>query len=149
MASTDEVDSYLIKMGLPYEQVGQGTWVVRPDSARHAQIGVQIDEPIVLFSIQMFKVEPQQAAPHEPGARENLYRTLLELNAELLHSCYALQGDQVVLSGAQQLENLDFNEFQAVVEDMSMALDNHYDKIAPWLDQGTRGTKAAGAEGST
>jgi hypothetical protein len=143
MASMDELDSYLIKMGLPYEQVGDGTWVVRPDSARHAQIGVQIDEPIVLFSIQMFKVEPALVR------REELYRTLLELNAELLHSCYALQGDQIVLSGAQQLENLDFNEFQAVVEDMSMALDNHYDKIAPWLDQGRVATKVIGAEGST
>src|SRR5690349_14950736 len=28
MASMDELDSYLIKMGLPYEQVGDGTWVV-------------------------------------------------------------------------------------------------------------------------
>ena len=143
MASTDEVDSYLIKMGLPYEQVGQGTWVVKPDSARQAQIGVQIDEPIVLFSIQMFKLDPALVR------REELYRTLLELNSQLLHSGYALQGDQIVLAGAQQLENLDFNEFQAVLEDMSMALDNHYEKIAPWLDQGNRGSKAVGAEGST
>ena len=123
MASTEEVDSYLIKMGLPYEQVGQGTWVVRPDSTRSAQIGVQIDEPIVLFSMNMFKVEPGF------GPREDLYRTLLELNAELLHSSYALEGDQIVLSGAQQLENLDFNEFQGVIDDFTMALGNHYETI--------------------
>jgi hypothetical protein len=91
----------------------------------------------------MFKVDPALVR------REELYRTLLELNAQLLHSGYALQGDQIVLAGAQQLENLDFNEFQAVLEDMSMALDNHYEKIAPWLDQGSRDVMAVGAEGST
>jgi hypothetical protein len=74
-----------------------------------------------------------------------LFRRLLELNSELLHSSYSLQGDQVVLSGAQQLENLDFNEFQAMVDDMCMALDNHYDKIAPMV---TTPDQAAGAEGS-
>ena len=129
MASTDELDSYLIKMGLPYEQVGDGTWVVRPDSARHAQIGVQIDEPIVLFSIQMFKVEPALVR------REELYRTLLELNAELLHSCYALQGDQIVLSGAQQLENLDFNEFEASFDSITLALASHLATLAPYRER--------------
>jgi hypothetical protein len=143
MASTDELDSYLIKMGLPYEQVGDGTWVVHPDSTRHAPIGVQIEEPIVLFSIPMFEL------PSDASDRERLFRTLLELNAELLHSSYALQGDRVILSGAQQLENLDFNEFQAMVDDMCIALDNHLEKIAPWMHHGQNQRPAVTAEGST
>jgi hypothetical protein len=145
MASNDELDSYLIKMGLPYEQVGEGTWVINPDSSmRRAPIGVTIEEPIVLFSIPMFELGT------EVPERERLFRTLLELNSELLHSSYALQGDQVVLSGAQQLENLDFNEFQAMVDDMCIALDNHLERIAPWIGQRDGVDKtAAHAEGST
>ena len=145
MASTDELDSYLIKMGLPYEQVGEGTWVINPDSAsRRAPIGVTIEEPIVLFSIPMFELGT------DVPERERLFRTLLELNAELLHSSYALQGDQVVLSGAQQLENLDFNEFQAMVDDMCIALDNHLERIAPWIGGRNGADKtAAHAGGST
>lgn len=145
MASTDELDSYLIKMGLPYEQVGEGTWVINPDSAsQRAPIGVTIEEPIVLFSIPMFELGT------EVPERERLFRTLLELNSELLHSSYALQGDQVVLSGAFQLENLDFNEFQAMVDDMCIALDNHLERIAPWIGERNGAVKpAVHAEGST
>ncbi len=142
MASTDELDSYFIKMGLPYEQVGDGTWVVHPDSTIHVPIGVQIEDPIVLFSIAMFELPP------DATDRERLFRTLLELNGELLHSSYALQGDRVILSGAQQLENLDFNEFQAMVDDMCIALDNHMEKIAPWMHHGDQ-RPAIAAEGST
>lgn len=140
MSSADEVDSYLINSGLPYEQVGDGTWVLRPESAHDAPIGVKIEDPIVLFSIQMFELGP------EIKDHEELFRLLLELNSELLHASYSLQGNQVVLSGAQQLQNLDFNEFQAMVDDMCMALDNHYDKLAPRVALPPR--QAAGAEGS-
>ncbi len=143
MASTDELDSYLIKMGLPYEQVGEGTWVINPDGAGRSPTVIQIEEPIVLFSIRMFELAP------ELRDRERLFRTLLELNAELLHSSYSLEGDHVVLSGAQQLENLDFNEFQAMVDDMSIAMANHLERIAPWIGRDGAQQAAANAEGST
>jgi hypothetical protein len=113
---------------------------LRPDSAHRTQIAVKIEEPIVLFSIQMFTLGP------EIEQQESLFRVLLEFNSELLHVSYSLQDNQVVLSGAQQLENLDFNEFQAMVDDMCMALDKHYDKIAPRVAQPD--DRAAGAEGS-
>lgn len=139
MSSVDVIDSYLIQTGLPYESVGGDTWLVQTESTHSTQIAVAIDEPIVLFSIQMFDFEP------DLEGREELFRTLLELNKELLHSAYSLDGDKVVLSGAQQAENLDFNEFQAMLEDMSMALDRHWDKLARW---GLQGNKDAAAEGS-
>lgn len=126
MTSSDDVDSYLIRSGLPYDQISEGTWVLHPESAHRAPIGVKIEDPIVLFSIQLFELE---AAVDEKA----LFQLLLELNGELLHASYSLQGSQVVLSGALQLENLDFNELQAIVDDMCMALDNQYDKLAPMV----------------
>jgi len=125
MSSADKVDSFLIKSGLPYEQIADGTWVLHPESAHSASLGVKIEDPIVLFSIQLFELRD--------GNHAHVFRTLLELNSELLHASYSLQGSQLVLSGAHQLENLDFNEFQAMVDDMCMALDNHYAKIAPMV----------------
>ncbi|MCX4246678.1 type III secretion system chaperone family protein [Paraliomyxa miuraensis] len=145
MSSVDELDSHLIQTGLPYEQIGHNTWVIHPDSAHAAQIAVSADVPIVLFSVPVLEITDQLRDDVK------LFRCLLELNAELLHSSYSLQGDKVVLSGAQQIENLDFNEFQAMIDDMCMALDRHWDKLAPW---GLRGkSKSAdadsNAEGST
>lgn len=132
MTSAEDVESFLIHSGLPYELIAEGTWVLHPESAHNAQIGIKLSDPIVLFSLQMFELSP------DITQREALFRLLLELNSELLHASYALQGGQVVLAGAQQLENLDFNEFQAMVDDMCMALDNHFNRIAPMVAPGLK-----------
>ena len=138
MSSVDDLDSHLIQTGLPFEQIGHNTWVIHPEGAHAPQIAVSADLPIVLFSVPVLELADEQRKDVE------LFRTLLELNAELLHSSYSLQGNRIVLSGAQQLENLDFNEFQAMIDDMCMALDNHWDKLAPWGLQGK--PKAASTE---
>lgn len=133
MNSVDDLDSHLIQTGLPFEQIGHNTWVIQPEGRHAPQIAVSADLPIVLFSVPVLELTPE--------LRDDvaLFRCLLELNAELLHSSYSLQGNKIVLSGAQQLENLDFNEFQAMIDDMCMALDNHWDKLAPWGLQGKTG----------
>ncbi len=144
MSSADKLDSFLINSGLPYEQIADGTWVLHTESARSANIGVKIEDPIVLFSIQLFEL----GGSEHGGDHAAVFRMLLELNSELLHASYSLQGSQLVLSGAQQLENLDFNEFQAMVDDMCMALDNHYAKIAPMVasNQSTSTADHSGTE---
>lgn len=141
MSSLDDLDSHFTRAGLTYEQIGHNTWVITPESAHPAQIAVSADDPIVLFSLEVFTLGGQEVD------HEGLFRRLLELNAALLHSSYSLQDARVVLSGAQQLENLDFNEFQAMIDDMCMALDNHWDELAKW---GTPASKAKNetAEGS-
>lgn len=126
MNSVDDLDSHLIQTGLPFEQIGHNTWVIQPEGGHAQQIAVSADLPIVLFSVPVLELTDALRNDVE------LFRCLLELNAELLHSSYSLQGDKIVLSGAQQLENLDFNEFQAMIDDMCMALDKHWDKLAPW-----------------
>lgn len=126
MSYADTLESYMLRMELPHEQMSDDTWVLAPDSLRHARIIVHTDEPIVLYSTPLFGVT--EATPE----REALFRKLLEFNDSLLHCAYALDNDQVVLSGAQQLEDLDYNEFQAMIEDMVMAIDSHLDQLAPW-----------------
>lgn len=126
MNSVDDLDSHLIQTGLPFEQIGHNTWVIQTEGLHAPQIAVSADLPIVLFSVPVLELTEEQRGDVE------LFRGLLELNAELLHSSYSLQGDKVVLSGAQQLENLDFNEFQAMIDDMCMALDKHRDRLERW-----------------
>jgi hypothetical protein len=126
MSYADTLESYMLRMELPHEQVSDDTWVLAPDSLRHARIIVRIDEPIVLYSTPLFGVT--ELTPD----REELYRKLLEFNDNLLHCAYALDNEQIVLSGAQQVDDLDFNEFQAMVEDMAMALDSHLDQLTKW-----------------
>ncbi|MCA9662480.1 MAG: CesT family type III secretion system chaperone [Myxococcales bacterium] len=125
--NADKLESYMLRMEVPNEPLGDGTWVLLPQSLRHNRILVKISDPIVLFTTPIFRVT--DATPN----REKLFRRLLELNEDLLHCAYGLEGDQIVLSGSQPLENLDYNEFQAIVDDISMSLDRHLDELSHWL----------------
>jgi hypothetical protein len=125
--NADKLESYMLRMEVPNEPLGDGTWVLTPQSQRHNQILVKVSDPIVLFTTPIFRLTETTTN------REQLFRRLLELNEDLLHCSYGLERDQIVLSGSQPLENLDYNEFQAIVDDISMSLDRHLEELSAWL----------------
>ncbi|NVB38168.1 CesT family type III secretion system chaperone [Pseudenhygromyxa sp. WMMC2535] len=124
--SADTVESMLFRSGVAFDQVDPTTWLLQLDNEHRSRVVVKVDDPIVLFSM------PLGALDSEFDEREALYRTLLELNADFMHNAYAIEGEQLVLSGALQTENLDANEFQAIIDDLTMTLDNHLDKLSAW-----------------
>lgn len=124
--NAEKLESYMLRMEVPNEPIGDGTWALTPQSLRNNRILVKISDPIVLFTTPIFRVT--EATPNKEG----LFRRLLELNEELLHCAYGLESEQIVLSGSHQLENLDFNEFQALLDDMSMGLDRHLNELVFW-----------------
>lgn len=126
MTTAETVESYLLRCGVTHDQVNDDTWVIQLEDQRTSQIVARIEDPIILFSTRLFEVD------EKTKDREKLFQTLLELNSELMHSAYGLEEQRVVLSGAQELENLDLNEFQAVIDDMTIALDNHLKQLSAW-----------------
>jgi hypothetical protein len=122
MASKADIEAYLIRTGVVYEEIEDGMWVIGGQEAHSADVVVRVDEPIVVFRMNVMKVPNQKA--------EEFLRKLLELNAtQMLHAFFGLEDDVVVLGGAQQLENLDFNEFQAMLDDLYMAVGNHFKSL--------------------
>jgi hypothetical protein len=134
--SAENVESMLFRSGAPFDQLDPTTWVLRIENRHRSRVIVKVAEPIVLFSV------PLGTLDDSIGNREALYRTLLEFNADFMHNAYAIEGERVVLSGALQTENLDANEFQAIIDDLTMTLDQHLDKLADWK-LGTRPTAEA------
>ena len=66
---------------------------------------------------------------------EALLRELLELTArDLVHGAYGLEGDKVVLTDTLELENLDFNEFEASFDSITLALAQHLGALAPYRE---------------
>jgi hypothetical protein len=124
--SADNVESLLFRSGVPFDQVDPTTWVLQLDNNHRSRVVVKVEEPIVLFSLPFGRLD------RDVGDREQLYRTLLELNADFMHNAYAIEGERLVLSGALQTENLDANEFQAIIDDLTMTLDNHLEKLSNW-----------------
>ncbi len=132
MNYVDRLESYMLRMDLTYEQLQgtENTWVIDPGNPQNSAIVLRLEDPIVLFSAPVFECGEQ--TPN----REELFQLLLALNEELLHASYSLRGNQIVLSGAYQVENLDFGEFQAMIDDMSLSLDTHLGKLDPWRQAG-------------
>ena len=125
MKSAEDVESYLLRLGAPYETVKPGIWLLQADG--QGRLAVSIAGPVVAFRLKVMDL-PQKR-------REELYRSLLELNTtEMVHGAYGIEGEAVVIVHALELENLDFNEFQAVVDDMSMAIAKHHDNLARYLE---------------
>ena len=130
MKSVEDIESYLMRMGLAYEKMQPGIWVLKTDGTPldGTPLVVSIAGPVVAFRLKVMDVPP-------PGpAREELFRKLLSLNTtDMIHGAYGLEGDAVVVVHALELENLDLNEFQAVVDDMSMAVAKHQGQLTRHL----------------
>ena len=120
MKSAEDIESYLLRVGIGYETIKPGIWLVKLDGA---SLVVSIAGPVVAFRLKVMDLPA--------SGREELYRTLLVLNTtEMVHGAFGLEGDTVVVIHALELENLDLNEFQAVVDDMSLAVGKHHDNLA-------------------
>jgi len=74
--------------------------------------------------------------PASDDRKTGLFRQLLELNAkDLVHGSYGLEGDQVVLTDALELADLDFSEFEASYDSMTLALASHLSALAPYRER--------------
>jgi hypothetical protein len=136
MKTAEDIESYLMKIGLPYEQVKPGIWLLKLEGCDNFVISMA--GPVVAFRV---KVMDQPKAD-----REALYSALLTLNTnEMVHGAFGLEGDAVVIVHALALENLDMNEFQAVIDDVSMAIAKHYPLLSRWNVRGRAAAAAAAA----
>ena len=123
MKSAEDVESYLMRMGVAYETVKPGIWLLQIGGPR---LAVSIAGQVVVFRLKMMELPPT--------GREELFRALLTLNTnEMVHGAFGLEGDAVVIVHALDLENLDLSEFQAVIDDMSMAAAKHQPNLARFL----------------
>lgn len=122
MATKEDIESYLIRTGVEYEEIEEGMWVVRGEESHVADVVIRAEEPIVVFRMKVMELPK--------GEMESFLRHLLTLNAaEMLHAAFGLENEWVVVGGAQQLENLDYNEFQAMLDDIYMAITTHFGAI--------------------
>jgi hypothetical protein len=123
MRARDDIESYLARAEVPYEEVGEdGMWLVH-DSSLGENIAIKAAGPLLLFRVKVLELR-------EVRDKAALYEELLNLNAsDLVHGAYGISEDAVVLTCTLQMENLDYNELQSVLDDFSIGLANHYGKL--------------------
>lgn len=123
MRTREDIESYLVRAEVPFEVVGDdGMWLVR-DASLGENIAIKAAGPLLLFRVKVLELR-------EVADKSALYEELLALNAtDLVHGSYGISEDAIVLTCTLEIENLDYNELQAVLDDFSLALANHYEKL--------------------
>ena len=125
MNAKEKLEGYFIKLGLTYQQIAEGTWVVTDDDAGVHQVVVVVDDPIVVVRVTVM------ALPNKN--REAFFETVLRMNAsDLVHIAYAVEGEHLILSNSFLLETLDLEEIQAAVDEFGLALIQHYSILSKY-----------------
>lgn len=129
---TDIIEGYLVRSGIPYDAIGEGMWVVHDEIDQVDNIVVTLSHPVVMFRVKLMDL------PQREADRSAVCRKLLELNASsMVAGAYALEGDAVVAVETLQSENLDFNEFQAAIDGLTLAITEHYESLREYHHQGS------------
>jgi len=122
MVSREDLESFLIRMGLEYEEVDEGMYLTRGQDG--PPVVVHHADALLLIRIKVMDM------PEESDRSLDMYRTLLELNAnEIVHGAYGIEDGDLILSDTLELETLDFHELQASMESISLAAATHMERI--------------------
>lgn len=131
MVTKDDAQAFLDRLetaGASVEELGDGLWKVRSSEA--AEVVVSYAPPVLLLRLRVMGL------PADAARRAELFRRLLEYNAsELVHGSYGIEGDHVVLTDALELENLDFSEFEASLDSLTLALATHLGALTPFRER--------------
>jgi hypothetical protein len=119
MRSAKDVEAYLTRLNRQFRQVDgeSGTYVLPSDGSSGTHIALRVDPPLVVLRVHIGDAKKQG------NTDLALFRRLLQLNARgLVHASYGLDDERIVLSAALELENLDFNELEATLDEIDVAL---------------------------
>ncbi len=132
MVTREDVETFLDRLGTDgatHAEVDPGLWIVRPSGPLDFDVVITHNPPVLLLRV---KVMPLPADTAELAA---ISRRLLELNAtDLLHGSYGIDADAIVLTEALELAHLDYEEFLASYESMTLSLTSHMRELAAFRE---------------
>jgi hypothetical protein len=131
MVTREDIESFLSRLdggSIESTEIEPNIWIAR--TSEDAEVVVHFAPPVVLLRVRVMEL------PAAEPRRGELFRQLLELNArDLVHGSYGLEGDDVVLTDTLELENLDFSEFEASFDSLTLALASHLGALAPYREK--------------
>ena len=123
----NKIEQYLIDLKYNYQELKQNFWLIDDSDHDLESMVITYVDPLVVFRVQVMSV---------PGHnREEFFKKLLELNAsDMINCAYGLEGEKVVITGSLEYENLDYDEFRATVDAISLALTQHYPVLSVYRE---------------
>ena len=113
----NKIEQYLIELKYEYRELKPNIWLL--DEDEYEGIMVMYANPLVIIRVQLMD------APKDK--RQEFFAKLLELNAgDMIRGSYGLEGEKVVIIDTLDYETLDYSEFRADLDAISMAMIQHY-----------------------
>ena len=132
MVTREDIESFLDRLsseGASYNEVEPGLWIVRPSGALDIDVVVHYSPPVVVLRVKVMNL------PTDETRVATLSRRLLQLNAtDLVHGSYGIERESIVLTEALELSHLDYEEFLAAYEGMTLALASHLRELGPYRE---------------
>jgi len=132
MVTKDEIEGFLDRLsaeGASYSEIEPGLWVVRPNGELDFNVVVHFSPPVVLLRVKVMSM------PTKAESVATLSRRLLELNAsDLLHGSYGIEKDSIVMTEALELAHLDYEEFLAAYESITVSLASHLRELGTYRE---------------
>ena len=132
MVNKEDVERFLDRLsadGATYSELEPGLWVVKPSGELDFSVVVHFSPPVVVLRVKVMTL------PTEPTSLATLSRRLLELNAtDLVHGSYGIEEDSIVMTEALELSHLDFEEFLAAFESITVALASHLRELGSYRE---------------
>lgn len=121
MKTREDIESYLLRLGVTNEDLGHDIWRIKDNGFDN--LLVTLAGPVVVFRLKVMDLPVR--------GREPLFEALLRLNArEMILATFGIDDNAVILSASLPMEDLDYSEFQAVIDDMEMAISKHYPALS-------------------
>ena len=133
MVTREGIEGFLDRVaaeGATYREIEPGLWAVSPGGQLGVDVIVHFTPPVLILRVKVMDL------PRDNGKGADLNRRLLELNAtDLVHGSYGIADHSIVLTEALELEHLDFEEFLASYESMTLALATHLRELASYREE--------------
>ena len=132
MVTKEDIEGFLNRLsgdGASHTEVEPGLWVVRPSGELDFGIVINFSPPVVILRVKVMTL------PSNAEALATLSRRLLELNAtDLVHGAYGIEDESIVMTEALELSHLDYEEFLAAYESITVALASHLRELGSYRE---------------
>ena len=118
------VEKYILDTGysIKYKNREEGIFVIEniADGVQNLIVGVAT--PVLIFEQYLFKLQADNM---------EIFKALLLKNRDIIHGAFALteDGSKVIFRYTLQIHNLDFNEFDAALNSLSLLLSEYSEQL--------------------
>jgi hypothetical protein len=132
VVTREEIEQFLDRLaadGASWSELEPGLWIVKPGGTLDLDVVVNYAPPVIVVRVKVMNL------PDADSETARLSRQLLEWNAtDLLHGSYGIQDSSVILTEALELSHLDFEEFLAAYESMTISLGEHLRELGSYRE---------------